>query len=428
MNGNRPILIYTSAVTNRLKYVCDFVFKRNLQVDYSFSVNNSECIDNAFILEYSAQKSRKFSWLFSEGLLQEEGHLRVEDPNFSGEARDSVLFPSAEADSLLPFDILSAVFYCLSLYQAYTLKDVDEHGRLNYQQWFLRRKGLDQYPIVEIWLDILRKELKKEGIVCADTPKYKRTVSFDIDHTFAYLDRTVRSNLRALAGDVLKGRWAMLCERIAVWRSTKEDPFVLSERLFPLNGGVEYKFFVLMKEGEMDSLNLNTERKEKELRRLRKFGSIGLHPSYQAGMNAELIAKERKLLESALDESITQSRHHFLRQSIPISQEALLKCGIQEDYSIGYYDRPGLMACCSLSFPFYNILSEEHTDLEIFPFFWMDSMNRYYRAISEDDELIEVHRWEDVFRFHGGRACYVFHNDSMVLDRYRFLVTSLSEC
>jgi hypothetical protein len=428
MTGNRPILIYTSAVTNRLKYVCDFVFKRNLKVDYSFIVNSYECDDSAFFLEYSAHKSEKYFWLFSEGLLQEDGFIRAADPAVKGAGAESVLFPASAPDSLVPFDVFSAIFYCISLYQAYSLKELDEHGRLDYRKWFLRCQGLDQYPMVEIWLEMLRSQLKREGIHCADANAFKRTVSFDIDHTFAYLDRSGISNLKALGGDVLKGRWGMLSERIAVWSGRAEDPFVLKETLFAKSEVVDYKFFVLMKAGGRDSLNLNTERKSEELLRLRKFGNVGLHPSYEAGRSMDLIVKERKLLEAMLDESVVRSRQHFLRQAIPVSQETLLQCGIKEDYSIGYYDQPGLMACCSLSFPFYNVLTESHTELEIFPFFWMDSMNRYYRVINEEDERQEIKRWEEVLRFHKGVSCLVFHNDSVRLSRYRLLVTSLSEC
>jgi hypothetical protein len=428
MTGNRPILIYTSAVTNRLKYVCDFVFKRNLQVDYSFIVNCSECYDNAFILEYSPQKSEKYFWLFSEGLLQEEGFVRAVDPIVKGVDEESVLFPASEPDSLLPFDVFSAIFYCISLYQAYSLKELDEHGRLDYTRWFLRCNGLDQYPMVEIWLEKLRSQFRSAGIQCSDAQSFKRTISFDIDHSFAYLDRSFVSNLKAFCGDVLKWRWAMLSERLAVLRGVAEDPYILSEALFSQESDVDFKFFILMKEGRKNSLNFNSEGKRRQLQRLRKFGSIGLHPSYGAGKNPDLIWKERKLLEVMLNETIVKSRQHYLKQEIPVSQETLLGCGIKEDYSIGYYDQPGLMACCSLSFPFYNIQSEQHTELEIFPFFWMDSMNRYYRAISDEEEVKEIKRWEHILQANGGSACYVFHNDSMVLNRYMYLAISLSEC
>jgi len=428
MNGNRPILIYTSAVTNRLKYVCDFVFKRNLQVEYSFIVNISACDDNAFIIEYSAEKSESFFWLYSEGLLNEVGHLRAWDPGCKGEGAELVLYPCTASESMLPFDVFSAIFYCISLYQAYTLKASDEHGRLDYRYWFLREKGLDQFPMVETWIERLRMALRKEGVRCADASSFKRTISFDIDHCFAYSERSMLSNLRSLGGDFLKGRWKMLADRIAVWRGLKQDPYILDEHLFAKSGCVDYKFFVLMKEGGRDSLNLNSEMKQKELQRLQGFGSIGLHPSYEVGSDPVQVDYERKLLEDMLGQAVANSRQHFLRQSIPVSQENLMACGIMEDHSIGYYDQPGLMACCSLSFPFYNLSSERHTELELIPFFWMDSMNKYYRQPTEEEERAEIQRWEEVLKERGGCATYVFHNDSMVLIRYRLLVTSLSEC
>jgi hypothetical protein len=428
MSANRTILIYTEVLTNRLSFVCDFVFTKILQVKYKITVNQTDSIDNSIILEYLSRPSGQQFWIYADGLCSQSNQILDQDPALSGSGENAVLYPCPIDGSIVGFDIFSAIFYCLSLYDAYRPLPKDEHQRIDFKFWFLRRSQLDQYPMVEIWLHKLRLFLEEQGVACTQAEQFQRMLTFDIDHPFAYTNRPLQSHLKALTGDIIKGRWSMLQDRMLTWLSIRNDP---NESVFGSlkeSSGITFKFFWLMRQGGLDSLNYNSPSKQLCIKKIAKLGEIGLHPSYRAGKEAHLFHQEYKLLTAMSNQVIQSSRQHFLRQEIPVSQRILLEAGISHDYSIGYYDTPGLMAGTTLSFPFYDVERDEQTALQLVPFFWMDAMNKYYRSVDQAEERREINRWEVLLKHYGGTACYIFHNDSWRESRYQDLIKSLSEC
>jgi len=88
------------------------------------------------------------------------------------------------------------------------------------------------------------------------------------------------------------------------------------------------------------------------MKALRDDGAvIGLHPSYEAGGNPELIAKEKAILEDVCSYGIKHSRHHYLRMREPEHISYLEDAGIKHDYSLGYADYVGFR--CGTCQPFH---------------------------------------------------------------------------
>jgi hypothetical protein len=168
-----------------------------------------------------------------------------------------------------------------------------------------------------------------------------------------------------------------------------------------------------MKSGNFDSKSLQGNDKKELVLLLSKLGKIGLHPSYDADLHPELIATQKEFLESILELKVTTSRQHFLRISIPGYFQSLIKLGITDDFTVGYYDQPGFMAGVSIPFYFYDLSNEVQTNLLLHPFVWMDSMYKYYADSSQKDQVFNDFE-QILMSVKTLNGCFhaVFHNDT----------------
>jgi len=82
-----------------------------------------------------------------------------------------------------------------------------------------------------------------------------------------------------------------------------------------------------------------------KLRELLAAGwGVGLHPSFDAFEDAERLAGEKRLLEQALDASVTKVRNHWLRLSLARTWRAQAEAGFEEDATLGFNDAVGFRA------------------------------------------------------------------------------------
>ena len=118
-----------------------------------------------------------------------------------------------------------------------------------------------------------------------------------------------------------------------------------------------YFFILLNNAGQYDhSLNPNNIFYHKLIKRLSKRGEIGIHPSYKSNKSKEQLAKEVGKLENILNHSITSSRQHYLKFSIPTTYRKLIHAGIKHEYSMGYAELPGFRASISIPFHFFDLI------------------------------------------------------------------------
>jgi hypothetical protein len=427
MSQKTTIVIYTKRITNRLRYVCHVIFDLHLKLPYILS-ETSHITEYESLIEYNSEPSGEYPTIPFEGLLAEEGSIRTQMPEVFGEEDQCTLYSiPSYPNAMLDFDIFSAVFYCLSMYQAYLPIPKDQHDRINYKHWHIRKTGLDKYPFVELWIQKLRASLNDIGFNLSVTPVKGAEISIDIDHFFAFSNRRFFRHLKGFMGDVARLNFNRFFQRARVIAGLEADPYQaffdwLEQYQQPIT------FFILMKEGGKDSLNLNNHLKGSLIQSLQQFGNVGIHPSYKSSDNHECLVKEITLLEDILHQKVQQSRQHFLRWKMPDTFVALSNNGITNDYSLGYYDQPGFMCATSTPFPFYHLKEEKSLPLTLHPFCWMDSMNQYYRIMEMSEALQEVLLYMNRANIANSKAMFVFHNDNLILKKYTTIADALSDC
>jgi len=130
----------------------------------------------------------------------------------------------------------------------------------------------------------------------------------------------------------------------------------------------------------------------------------------------DLIQKQKHKLESLLRESVTLSRQHFLRMNIPSTYHAIVKAGIEKDYSMGYADRLGYRAGTSLPFFWFDLDHDCVTNLMIHPFQMMDVTFKNYLNLSPDRALEKAQTIIAHNKAVNGCTCLIWHNSSFYAD------------
>lgn len=298
---------------------------------------------------------------------------------------------------LLPFDILSFIFFQLARIEEYTEEGKDRHNRFQARQSKAFQLGYLSLPTVDIILQKLGYLLGNHYSVL--TPK--SLITIDVDVAFAFQHKPLYIQLFSLIKDLLRRDFQRIQYRMATLLNKVRDPYDTFNELIELGNHSNNPFiffFLIGKRGPFDrNISPQRETMKEVLMKISQHFEIGLHPSYQSNYNSSLIVEEKNTLEQIIQKPILKSRQHYLKLSLPYTYQQLIKSGIQEDYTMGYSDAHGYRAGTAGSFLWYDLTTEKVTDLRIFPFQIMDvALKKYLRwqphqALEELEPIYSKH-------------------------------------
>jgi hypothetical protein len=144
------LLVYTSKITPRLKFVFKQICTRILNLPVSFTNVIEEFIaHDSLKMSYGPQPLGSEFFVRSNGLLLEQGLSDLELNVQTWE--DTKCFFSSGEKSHLPFDIFSAAFYLLSRYEEYLPHVKDNYGRFTKEESLAFQSGFLHQPVIDIW-------------------------------------------------------------------------------------------------------------------------------------------------------------------------------------------------------------------------------------------------------------------------------------
>jgi hypothetical protein len=192
------LLIYTPHITNRIKYIMNYVFDERLGITYTLTNNEADFKNDIQHLKivYASEFFENILNFYACSLLFEE-NIRTVELNESVLNDVKILF-ACDKNSALPFDVFAAIFYLLSRYEEYLNEPLDKFENYNYANSMLFKQKLLDVPIVEQWIELLKKVLLKNFPSLQfknHIPKF--VLSFDIDVAYAYKNR---STIRTIGG------------------------------------------------------------------------------------------------------------------------------------------------------------------------------------------------------------------------------------
>jgi hypothetical protein len=142
------------------------------------------------------------------------------------------------------------------------------------------------------------------------------------------------------------------------------------------------------------------------LRRLREGGwTIGLHPSYGAWRDPDVLRREKEAVERASGAEVTRCRQHWLRFAWAGTWQAQSAAGLTLDSTLGFNDRPGFRVGAALSFAPWG---SAH-DIRALPMALMDSHVYDYAPLRNRERRAVLQRYVDEVAFVRGEASFNWH-------------------
>lgn len=415
------VLVYTANRSPRLDYVLNHIFVHHLSWELSicedleqFQQSKSH-IKVSYGLAIAACVSvPKSDFLYFTDCRPIQPKA-VPDDTYS-----IVLFPFGECFSL-PFDLFSATFYLLSRYEEYQDYAADEHGRFPAKASIAHQNNFLNKPIIDIWIKTFAKQLLTayKLTITSEPASLKIKPSFDIDQAYAYAHRPIYQNLLGLINDFRKLKFQTIRARLSILWGSRKDPFdsfdtIISE-LEKHDLSNDSIFFILNNYGGPydKGHDITQSTYHQALSKISKKIAIGIHPSYTAYLDQDRTEQEIKSLSQVLQIDIRKSRFHYIRLKLPESYQLLLKCGISEDYSMGYPDAIGFRAGTSRPFYWYNLNANQITRLLVHPFCLMDVTLKNYLNLTTPEALSVVSELKTELKHVDGVLSFIWHNSSM---------------
>ncbi|MGG9971067.1 polysaccharide deacetylase family protein [Ferruginibacter sp. SUN002] len=409
------VLVYSHNTSVRLSYICSFIFKELMGVDFSVTTHITSFKEhNGPKINYSSKQITGDEIFVRAGNLLYEKGIKEQTIECFEINNYKAFYKTTDSD--FPFDIFAASFYLLSRYEEYLPYKKDMYGRYAHENSLAYKENFLHLPLINIWLkDFAETIQKKYSIFNIQYPAFNFLPTYDIDIAYSYKGKGfIRS-----AGGFLR---SPSLERLQVLLGTKKDPFdtydwldSLHERyqLYPI-----YFFLLAQKNGIYDKNILpNTDIMKALIKRLTNKYVFGIHPSWQSGDDAYSLQKEKHLLRELSESRITKSRQHYIRFHLPETYRKLIADDITDEYSMGYGSINGFRASVASSFYWYDLLHEEQTTLRIHPFCFMEANSFYEQKLSPEQAFDELMHYYKICKEANGTLITIFHNHMIGSDK-----------
>jgi len=416
------LLIYIKHTSSRADYIFSTLLPASGIGNYQLTA------DTSFFKNYTEAKIN----YSEERITQEEFWIKPVNLLFENniKAQKTVVFEWNETkaffktdDSDFPFDIFAASFYLIVRYEEYLPHKPDLYGRYSHENSLAFKANFLKLPLVNIWLQHLKKALVQKFPSLQLTPQAFRFLpTYDIDIAWSYLHKGWLRNAGGLLKSIVNGRWRFAVERVKVVFGNQKDPFDSYEWLHKLHEEYQLKplyFFLLANKNKSYDKNILPAKHslQKLIQQHSYKYSAAIHPSWQSGDKPYLLQKEVKTLEKITGKTINKSRQHYIKMTLPHTYRRLIEAGITEDYSMGYGSINGFRASYCLPFKWYDLPEEKTTSLTVFPFCFMDANSYYEQHGTCEEALHEMNYYYQITKEVSGLLITIWHNHFLGTDK-----------
>jgi len=406
------LLIYSDFVTERLIYTFNFICLER-QVDIKFCNDPTRFIkeENCAKLVYADYPfEEKFPTIKPAKIIFEDGISEQDLAKQRFENQECLSFGQV-------IDPVASVFFVVSRYEEYLPFTADEHERFSSVHSVLKKMNWLYEPIADIWAEqVLRLVQKTYPEFVYVQPMAHFTLSFDVDNTFAFKHKNSVQLLGGRVKDFIKGNQANLELRRNVLSGRVPDPNDTFDQILNIAiSGISMKLFWHLGDFKKNDRNIswNNAIHQRLIQKVSNLVDVGIHPSYFSYLNEVVVKQERGRLEHIIKRPVFNSRQHFLRIRFPNTFQLLHNISIKHDYSVGFADDIGFRMGTARAVPFFNLVTDEITDLILHPFVYMDgTLNQYLKLSPEEAQKI-VNGLTDQVKMHGGNFICIWHNDTI---------------
>ena len=411
------LLIYVPRITNRLKYIFEFIFVEVLHQEFIFTTSMEEYVtfDGAKI-NYSKNSSGIGVYFESTSLLFEKGIESIE-LEFNVFEELPIFFLVHNKDSSLPFDPFAASFYLISRYEEYMPYVRDGFGRFQAESSISYKKNFLQYPVVDIWIKKIAKILQ---LSYPELKFPKSSFSFiptiDINCAYKYKYKGIVRSIGGMFRNIGRFDFMELIKQFRVLFRMEKDPFDTYEEQIKVHreNNIQTLYFILFANYASNDKNISVNNRKFQvlIKSIADYCHVGIHSSFASAFFSDKLLFEIQRFGKILNREIFKCRQHFLYLNMPLVYRNFLNCDIYEDYSMGYVNTPGFRAGTSRAFYFFDLDYDRTTKLKVFPFSFTDSALR--NGFSQNTYRDILQRTRDV----GGSMILLWNNEVFCEDFY----------
>lgn len=407
------VIIYSEQISERLNYVCRFIFEHVLKIKYVLTSGKDEFQASGFYkINYSHGLVNSAFHIIPAGLLSENS---INERKPQTVIKDNCLYFYNTEKADLDFDVFSAVFFIISRYEEWQSFIPDSHGRFELAQSILFKNNMHLKPVTDIWIMELRKALARfYPQLVFPIVQYKTISTIDVDNLYAYAHKGLIRTIGAGVKDIVKGDLKNLSRRIKTITKKAADPFDIygSFSKFCNELNIPLIYFFLYRTGT--SFDRTVEPSSPAFINVfnkidSQNGLIGLHPSYYSSENETVLRSETTQFSETLKEGVSLSRQHYLKFNITTTPQQLVQNGIKADFTMGFASGPGFRAGTSFPFYYYNFKEENENELLFVPFCAMDGSYTVYQSENAQQAFLSLQQLKEEVKKVQGLFITVFH-------------------
>ena len=326
--------------------------------------------------------------------------------------------------TILYADLVASTYFMLSRYEEIIKHDCrDQHGRFLSKDAVVFQHGYGMRPLVDEWGRYIRDLLRKSGV---DLPAEKSgfmkiylTHDVDVPFLFYQKEQVVKQWIKNL---IHYGK--RVSHPLYFHNHPEKDPWNTFEKIIEKDLSLQKSYgkelvesiYFLIAAGSKKTksyCDIQFTGFQSLIAKLVDSGAtLGLHVSYEAGTNPELIKSEMGRLLVNFPNSCTKSRHHYLRWTEPEHIEQMMQGGISEDFSLDYCDSVGFRVGTCRPYYFINPRTQQVSKILEHPMAIMEcSLDRLnYMGLVYEDAFRICKQLINTTQEFNGELVLLFHN------------------
>lgn len=351
------LIIFSSVLTPRIKYIFNFIFREILKAEIEFTGNSQYFLQSQHVkISYGEQPLGDEIFFKSTSILFSN---KVNELNIKTTTFGEYQVPFPVESSALPFDVFAASFFIVTRYEEYLHQQKTDEEFKSVNSYQYKWKILDR-PIIDEWALLIKNFIRTKHptinfvdknfssqpcinfSITPNAPKgFLRKTRFIFSTVFSKDNSYLSSKLDQLTGLGINNETALTALEKTIEKKKIEPVFFIS---FP-KVAIEY-----IQANEVSQMLTNK--------------SVGLlRPCASDKEKIDEIKNGISKLKKILPHQINLSSQQFETLKFPMCYLNLLNSGITTDYSMGYPDISGFRAGTCTPFNWYDLQLEKVTAL-----------------------------------------------------------------
>jgi len=351
------LIIFSSLLTPRIKYIFNFIFKDILKTEVEFTGNALYFRQSEHVkISYGEQPLGDEIFFKSTSILFSN---KVEELKIKTTSFGEYLAPFPVQNSAMPFDVFAASFFMVTRYEEYVQQKNNTVDFKPNQSFQHKWKVLDR-PIIDEWAMIIKNIIRKKH------PQFKfndkaftnqPSIHFKIVPNIpeGFLKKT-----KFFFGSIFDKENTFLYSKVDRLTGIEIENETVLSLLIPRLEKKRTKpiYFIDFPKVSDDYIRAN--------------GITGILSGKSVGLLRPCAINKERMneiksniikLKKILPEQVNINSQQLETLKFPICYLNLLNCGIGTDYSMGYADTPAFRAGTCTAFNWYDLQLEKVTPL-----------------------------------------------------------------